>query len=348
MARSTPLAIIEGFYLAKVLDFFLRTGALDLLRNWATANEVATRLDRDPVLIRALLEFAVEGSDVVIRDRRDRYRLNPKYLAWSALGFQIEKFVGAYGPSFTLLDERTLPAGGLGAGVNGARLAAAYAGLDPSGPSIVGKLIGEWAPASLLDLGCGVANLLLELARSNKAFRGWGIDANDSMCNTARARIAAAGMGDRISVWQGRVENLKALDEITDASVIHAGSLLNALFWPDRSRAVRLVTDLSQAFPERLLFVSDYYGRLTYRRRIGRSFRHAMIQDMAQVVSGQGVPPPDLAGWAAVYLEAGATLVSVTEGEHDGLRWFLHVVRLRSEPESTTEGSSSSPSPASL
>jgi len=345
VARFGPLAIIEGYYLAQVLDYFLRNGALDLLRDGATADEVATHLDRDRMLITVLLEFAVEASGIVERDAGGRYQLNARYRAWSTLGFQLDKFVGAYGASFTHLDEATIPTNGDGSGVDRTRLAAAYGGLDVRGPSLVGRLLGEWSLPSLLDLGCGMANLLMELARANGSFRGWGIDRDDAMCRTASARIGAAGLGERVSIWQCPVEDVTALDAawFDDVSAIHAGSVLNEFFWPNGNRAVRLVADLQHCFPDRLLFVSDYYGRLTHRRRIGRRCRHAMLQDVAQAISGQGVPPPDLAGWVAIYVEAGATLLHATEGEHDGIRWFLHVVRLGSVPTRRPSGAAGAP-----
>ena len=57
-------------------------------------------------------------------------------------------------------------------------------------------------------------------------------------------------------------------------------------------------------------------------------YRHTLLQDMAQSISGQGIPPADVAQWAAVYEAAGCGLLHVYEGDSSGIAWFVHVVRL--------------------
>jgi hypothetical protein len=109
---------------------------------------------------------------------------------------------------------------------------------------------------------------------------------------------------------------------------IHAGSLLNELFRGGPRAAIALLRRLRALFPDRLLFVTDYYGRLTHEGSSRARDLHAMLQDFVQAVSGQGIPPRDLDGWCSVYRAAGCAPIEAFEGTAEGLAWFIHVVRL--------------------
>jgi hypothetical protein len=95
-----------------------------------------------------------------------------------------------------------------------------------------------------------------------------------------------------------------------------------------RTLRVKVVGVLRQLMPGRLFFVNDYYGKPGKTRRVSSRYRATLVQDVAQTVSGQGIPPPDLGSWAEVYRLAGAELLHAYEGDHIGIDWFVHVVRL--------------------
>ncbi len=53
----------------------------------------------------------------------------------------------------------------------------------------------------LLELGCGTGRLLIPLAQAG--YQVTGVDLSDAMLDLARAKIAAAGMADRVTLMQG-------------------------------------------------------------------------------------------------------------------------------------------------
>ncbi|TDW91135.1 cyclopropane-fatty-acyl-phospholipid synthase family protein [Kribbella sp. VKM Ac-2566] len=327
MAGQSVFEVIEGYYLALILDAFLRTGILDRLRDEITTGEAAVLLDEDEAVARALLEFAAESSDIVERAPAGTYRLRARYRSWSSLPFHLHKLVGAYG---RLLAQLGATASAPQVPATTSRLAQAYAGLHQEGATLVGVLLRGSDVRSLLDIGCGPGRLLVELAGRDEAFRGWGIDTDPSMCSFATERIRSAGLDGRVSICQHPFEDVESLQMsgLDDVAAIHAGNVLNAFFWPSSARAVDVVSGLTRRFPGRRLFVSDYYGQLTHRRRIGVEYRQTLLQDVAQAVSHQGIPPRDRDAWLSIYQDAGAVLQDVVEGSEAGIRWFLHTVRL--------------------
>ena len=76
------------------------------------------------------------------------------------------------------------------------------------------------------------------------------------------------------------------------------------------------------------MILCDYYGRLGKVRQRSAEFKRTLIHDVAQIVSGQGVPPSCLEGWREIYSRTSCTLVKAFEGRSEGLTWFIHVIQL--------------------
>jgi hypothetical protein len=62
--------------------------------------------------------------------------------------------------------------------------------------------------------------------------------------------------------------------------------------------------------------------------RAANDCQHAVLQDLVHVLSGQGVPPPDLKSWRMIYRAAACSLKKAHEFHEPGLDWFIHRVGL--------------------
>ncbi|WP_159109487.1 class I SAM-dependent methyltransferase [Bradyrhizobium sp. USDA 3458] len=183
----------------------------------------------------------------------------------------------------------------------------------------------------VLDLGCGPAALLIEMARADTGFRGIGVDQGRAMCRIARERAHEAGVTSRIKIFRADVRGIcDVLDErVRDrVDAVHARSVLNAFFGRGSGAAVAFLRELRSAFPGRIAFFVDYYGELGHARDSRRGFRLAALQDVAQLASGQGIPPATRRQWHVLYRKAGCTLVSADDRQQDEIRWFIHRVKL--------------------
>ncbi|WP_343520734.1 class I SAM-dependent methyltransferase [Sphingomonas sp.] len=68
------------------------------------------------------------------------------------------------------------------------------------------KLIAELAPppgGTVLEVGCGTARNLIAAAKRWPQARFYGLDISEAMLTTARAKVGAAGLSDRIMLAQG-------------------------------------------------------------------------------------------------------------------------------------------------
>lgn len=80
-----------------------------------------------------------------------------------------------------------------------------------------GVAVGETEPgAHILDIGCGLGGPAMRLARDHR-LRVTGIDLVDTVVATARERVAAAGLDQRIEIRQGDATALTFADASFDA-----------------------------------------------------------------------------------------------------------------------------------
>src|SRR5215475_12791238 len=71
--------------------------------------------------------------------------------------------------------------------------------LSPGGPEGL-DLRGR----TVLDIGCGTGGITVSLVRDHGAARVVGIDVEAPVCARAKARVAAAGLADRITIIEVR------------------------------------------------------------------------------------------------------------------------------------------------
>jgi SAM-dependent methyltransferase len=74
--------------------------------------------------------------------------------------------------------------------------------LSPGGPDEVARVLDglDLAGCNVLDIGCGLGGIAVDLVRRHDAASVIGIDVELPVCEHARRRVARAGLSDRIEV----------------------------------------------------------------------------------------------------------------------------------------------------
>jgi SAM-dependent methyltransferase len=317
--------LAEAFHLAHAVDYLVANDLLDDQERPAVA--LAETLAVDPDLLAGLLELLARRTGLVVRGPAGFRRgpgLGPVAQA------VIDQYVGAYGPNAAALPT-ILASPQLGRGlVDRARHARAFARAPGPGAAMLPDLLRKLGLGRVLDLGCGTGGLLATMARDPE-FRGCGVDANPDMIRVAEQRLRAGGVGDRrVRLYVGdATDPATAVPDqvLRETATVVAASVLNEFFHPDPAPAVDLLRKLRQAMPGRILVVADYYGTLGHPAGPGA---RQILHDWVQLISSQGVPPPDLDGWEEVYRQADCTLVHSIEDGRAGV--FIHLVRLGDAP----------------
>lgn len=328
---TDPLLLaLNGHAVSRILYTLDEAGLLEHLRSPQQVDSLAIRTGVDRIWLGCVLDFIAHASPIVRSLGHDRYVLDSEYAKDGRLAFELRKFIGAYGPCLDVVDSCPMK-------VNQSALARAFdqsAGKRrslSSHPSLAATTLREFHVASyVLDLGCGPAELLVELAISEPSFKGIGVDVNFAMCAAARARITEVGVTAQIQIRHG--DALDVLSRLPSShtghiTAVHASSYFNALFHNGGSEAIGALVGLREVLPGRILVIGDYYGRLGSGKPVN-DLGWTLLQDLAQACSGQGVPPSERAGWEALYRKAGCRLISAREESTGGYIHFIHVVKL--------------------
>jgi len=322
--RLSSLDLVEALQLGHAVTTLHDLDVLAALEQASSAEDLARKLRLDLMMLRGVLEYVAARTDLV-RKLGDRFQVTGNYTSQSK--FLLDLYGLAFGNNAvqlgTLLRRPALARGA----VDLRRHARAFGQVQDSAVGALPGIIRQLGFNHLLDLGCGPASLLLQLTARDRAFIGWGLEVSPAMCQRARKRIRAAGVGKRIRVLQGDAFRPRsALPSIVRAQVqsVVASQLANELFGAGAARAVAWLRSLHATLPGRPLLLCDYYGRLGTRSS-GAS-REVLLHDYVQVISGQGVPPPSLKEWRAIYSTAGCRLVHVMEDPATTL--FVHLVVL--------------------
>jgi hypothetical protein len=330
VSKRSFLEAIAGNYCTAILLQLKRHKILSELKEWRTAEELAKKLHFDPFVLGVLLEFVAGNSEIIARSKNGKFKcvLNRRKMLES--GFCLEKFVGAYGVAVRNI-EGVLGGSPGGKVVDRLALASAYAELGVIRSPVIAGAVERNRISCLLDLACGTSSFLIELGLQNPAFRGYGIDSNPAMCRISKSRLRALKLSRRVQIRQGDARNIQAClksREMREIEAVHGKSLLNEFFARGSEGAVRVLRNLSLALPGRVAWFVDYYGRLGSGARTNRRFLYASLQDIAQLLSGQGIPPPDDRAWRKIYAQAGCRLLEARAFHEESISWFIHTVRL--------------------
>jgi SAM-dependent methyltransferase len=324
LPRRSALDLAEGFYLAHTLLAFERHGILDSLARPFTATGLARRHRVRADLLRATLELLAARTNLVAC-HAGKFRLASEFD--DDARFIIHQYLGTYGPVATVLD-RVLQNPKLAAAkIDRKQHAKAFENGPTLSCDLITDLIAQLGFNNVLDLGCGNGALLAELTERVKGFSGFGLDSNPAMCTVARRRFSDMPRTSRVKIFRGDSRRPEAAipgPVVRQVRTLAAASLVNEFFGSGNDEAERWLAHLKAVFPGRTLLIGDYYGQLGY----GRPVRSRMLamHDLVQAISGQGVPPPDLASWKTIYRNARCSLVHVVEDRDS--TFFVHLLRL--------------------
>jgi SAM-dependent methyltransferase len=326
--RLSAFDLAESFHLAHAVSTLHDLKVLGSLRQPSTAESIAIAHGLDPGLIRGTLEYITARTNLL-------RKVGACFVAtrmYSREGrFLLDLYAGAYRNNAVQLEKLMRKPTLAATAVDRNRQARAFESSGRFAPSGIPELIRNLQLNYALDIGCGSGALLLKLATQDPDFVGWGLEMNPAMCKVARAGIRAAGVEKRVRVLKGDSKHLRGIlpaDVRSSVKVVTACQVANEMFGTGSSLAVAWLRGLRKAFPGRLLLLSDYYGRLG--SKAAGHHRETLLHDYVQLVSGQGVPPGNIAKWRAIYTEANCRLAHVIEDR--GTTRFIHVVVLEAFP----------------
>ena len=316
--------LVEAFHLSRAVSALHEMGMLASLTEPATAQTLAERYGTDATVLEKILDYVAARTNLLRKAGR-KFVATDQYS--SASCFLLDLYMGAYGQPAAQLPRILRRPSTAARLVDRNMYAKAF---QHAGDSVLGalvQLIVQLRFNHVLDLGCGPAALLMALARQRPRLIGWGVEMNPAMHRLARTRIRDARLTARIRIFKGDCRTLRSVlppRVIEHIDVAVASQVANEMFAGGLNTAVAWMRQIRRALPGRHLLISDYYGRLG--RTAAPPSRETLLHDYAQLISGQGIPPPNAAPWNEIYSQSNCRLLHVIEDKTTSR--FIHLVKL--------------------
>jgi len=328
--------LIEGYYVTRIVDTLHQQGVLQALADQQDIGSIARERGWEAPLLKDLLEYVALRSDIVdacAGKQEMSFRVSAAYVQTSLPAHLLDQYIGAYGPCLDNLEAVLRESGRGGSLVDRKRHAVAFSHADGGANHFeIAKIVQELEITNLLDLGCGGAAMLTDIGQRVTRFSGIGVDANPEMVTMAQGRVVKVRLAGRIQIVHGDVfqlANITSPAAREKIQAITAMSVANEFFAGRGKPGIgKFLAVLRKLFPRRILIVRDYYGCLGRKQQRSASYQRSLLHDVAQLVSGQGIPPRNRDQWREIYKRASCTLIKEFEGESDGIARFVHLVQL--------------------
>ena len=320
--KLSAFDLVEAFQLSRAVVVLNDLNVFESQEPFS-AKRLAAKHRLDATLLAGVLEYVALRTELLRRTSREQFvatRKNSRFL--------IDLYTGAYGGSADQLAKILRDPAIAPATVDRIRYARAFEPVDSAAQGILPDVISALDFNYTLDLGCGNGDLLLELARRNASFVGWGIDSNPAMLRIARARLRDAHVGGRVRFLEA--DGTKVRETVPESVRSQVRSITccnftNEMFADGERLAIKWFRELRRLFPGQPLLNCDYYGRLGHTKN-RKLHRETLLHDYAQLISGQGVPPATMAEWRSIYSKAGGRLVHAIEDT--STTRFIHIIGL--------------------
>lgn len=325
--RLSRLEVLEGTYVGAIVSGLIELGVWDSLRKPSSPSSLAAKHKISGDLLSALLRYVFTRSQLIKRHGEQFVRGSDEYRRQTedcVLGL----YLRAYGPNLKHVADVLQNPQLADSFVDRVSYSNAFVSLGRPGLPEVSEILSQLNVDKVLDVGCGPASLLMCLAQRRRRFKGWGLEANQKMCEAAKSRIKEASLDRRISIIHGDDFGVLPARVVRQVQTIVACSLLNEFFADHDRKAIEWLCRARKAFHGRTLIVADYYGELDLVKN-NSTRREALLHDIVQAISGQGIPPSSLELWNEIYEAAGCTLLHVCHYECPRFRRFLHFVSLQ-------------------
>jgi hypothetical protein len=248
----SPTELFNGYVGAGVAFALEQNGVLDVLRQrGSVSHEELSRLTSTrPDRLRTLIDAAVR---LRLIDRRS------DCLSLTASGLELARHVGYF---VWVVGGCGGVVGSLGDWARGERqfgvdihrdmvqVAAGSARCDEAFMApILRQVLDHLDFRCVADLGCGDATRLVRICDRYPATLGLGVEISPDACRVARERVAEAGMGGRVHVWQGDATDFAAERELREQVDLVCSFLLLHDLFAAMSPPEALFARLRETFP---------------------------------------------------------------------------------------------------
>lgn len=291
--KNWAQSIRNGYTRAFIIFALHEAGVFNLLRKGTpkTAQEIASKCNLEPYLLESVLNFLYHSDKILIK-RENKFSLS-KYGDWLFTDMVLTMAYGAIGAASCLLYElvpclRKEKKYGVDFVRSGDLVAkGSYYTGKQNYPWIVDEL-KELKTNVVADLGCGSAEILINVCKANRKLKGIGIDISAKALEEARGRIINSGLSRKIRLVPGDIAKPETYyAKIKDVEAFNAMMVMHEFLQNGEQNVVEILRGMKECFPGRYLFIGELdppsdeeYQSMPYPERIHPLFAHYIIHPL--------------------------------------------------------------------
>lgn len=318
-------AIRRGYALSFLLYTFHDLGVFDALKEGKPKSgaTIAQECELDERLLVSGLNFFVHADNSIMKDAEGNYLLTSqgkeRIFADQTVAMALGA-VGAYHILFTHYSAALQGKEQYGKEFErDGRLIAKASYLTGKGNyEWVANKLKELGVETVVDLGCGSGNILIDFCQRQQSLHGVGVDIAQGALDEARGRADKAGAGKRITLIHGDMTDPKTY--AAKLSVKGEKLAFNALmslheFLRDGEQAVvQILKRMKQHFPGSYFLLGEFnrisdaeFATMGLAKRMHMLFYQEIIHGMTP----QGLS--DIVGWKRMFAAAGVEVLEIKD-----------------------------------
>ena len=318
-------SIRRGYALSFLLYSFHDSGVFDYLKDGKpkSSKEISLKLNLNEKILRSGLNFFVHADNSIIKDNNGKFILTKigmdRIFSNQAMAMSLGA-VGAYNVILTqytaAMQEKKFYGKDF---IRDGRLVAKSSVLTGRAnyPWVVEKL-KELKVETVVDLGCGSGDIIIDFCKRNKNLLGVGLDINPGAILEATERVNQAGLSEKISLIEGDMINPSTYSsKIRSKDKKLAFNAIMALheFLRDGEKAVvDILKKMKKQFPNSYFILGEFnkcsdeeFAEIPLFERMHMLF----YQEIIHGLTDQGLANMDT--WKKMFDEADVKLLEVKD-----------------------------------
>lgn len=203
-------SIRRGYAMSFILSSFHDTGVFDFLKDLSpkSSKEISNKLKLNKEILESGLNFLVNADNSIVKDKNKMYKMTEigkkRIFSDQAMAMALGA-VGAYHVLFTnytktLKNELTY---GKDFVRDGRLVAKSSVLTGRSNYPWVAEKLAELKVDTVVDLGCGSGDIIIDFCKRQNSFKGVGLDIDPTAIDVAKENVVKSGLQDRIELITG-------------------------------------------------------------------------------------------------------------------------------------------------
>ena len=319
--KSWSQSIRNGYIRSYVIFALHETGVFNLMKKQKelSVEEISSKCNLNPKLLDGVMNFLYH-SDQIISKQNNKFSLTEKGNDWLFTDPVLAMSYGAVGAYSCILTElvpslRNEKKYGVDFIRKGDLIAkGSYHTGKGNYPWVLDKM-KEMGIKKVADLGCGSADVIINLCKSDKNLKGVGIDISKEALEEAEKRIQANGLTERIKLSEGDLYKPETFsNSVKDVDAFNAIMVMHEFLRDGKESVIKMFKSMKKEFEGKYFFLGEFdcvedeeYQRMNYPDRI----HYLFYQHMIHPLTNQGLARKE--DWLDIFQQAGIKVLETND-----------------------------------